>query len=270
MKNDWIRGKTVVVSGAGNGMGKYLAYNLISMYNCRVVGVDIDEVSLSNLKTKLNAVGEDYDYFAFDAKVEANWTKFASVLKEEKIDVDILINCVGQSPKFNSFEKYSHKDTTATMSANLYSSIFAIKALYENIKKSRTPAIVNLCCATASMGVSGTSIYSASKSALKCYTEVLQQELSNCYVGLFILGLIQTNFWDSQEEVLKDKLILRAMSPQTASEKIINCINKKKRRATIGADAIISDSLVRLMPYRGRKIINKYLSKRRYRTLEGK
>lgn len=270
MRNDWIRGKTVVVSGAGNGLGKYLAYNLISMYSCRVIGVDVDEVSLSNLKTKLNAVGEDFDYFAFDAKQEINWTKFASVLEEEKIDVDILINCVGQSPKFNNFHKYSHKETTATMSTNLYSSIFAIKSLYSNIKKSRHPAIINLCCATASMGVSGTSIYSASKSALKCYTEVLQQELSDCYVGLFILGLIQTNFWDEQEDVLKEKLSLRAMSPQTASQKIINCINKKKKRATIGLDAKISDRLVRLMPYRGRKIINKYLSKRHYRTLENK
>ena len=55
MKKDWIRGKTVVVSGAGNGLGKYLTYNLVTFYNCKVIGIDIDEISyLPKEKITLN------------------------------------------------------------------------------------------------------------------------------------------------------------------------------------------------------------------------
>lgn len=265
MNKDWIRGKTVVISGAGNGLGKYLSYNLITMYNCRVIGVDIDEVSLSNLKTKLNEIGEDFEYFSFDAKNESNWLNFSSIIESEKIQVDILINCIGQSPKFNSFNKITHKETTQTMATNLYSCIFSIKALYNNIKKSRTPSIINLCCASVNIAMPGASVYSASKSALKCYTEVLQQELEGFYVGLFILGMIKTNFWNKQNEFVQTKFKQKAMTPQQATEKIIKSIIKKNTRAVIGKDAIISDKLVRWMPKRAQALFNSYLKRHKYR-----
>lgn len=268
MKQDWIRGKTIIVSGAGNGLGKYLTYNLITMYNCKVIGVDVDEIALSNLKTKIDEAGSNFEYFCFDAKNEVNWTKFASILNDEKIVVDILINCIGQTPKFDSFDKISYKETSQVMATNLYSCIFAIKSLYNNLKKSRTPSIINLCCSTINIAPVGSSVYSASKSALKCYTEVLQQELDDFYVGLFMLGLIKTDFWKNQSVVLQEKLNKRALSPQKVTEKIIKCIIGKKRRAVIGIDAYISDRLSRLMPYKAKVLFNRYLKKNKYRFID--
>ncbi len=270
MNKEWLRGKTVVISGAGNGVGKYLSYDLIHQYNCKVIGVDIDETSLVNLKNNLDGQGGEFLYFAFDAKNESNWVKFAESLDENKIQVDVLINGIGQSPKFNYFYNYSHKDTTNVMSTNLYSCIFAVKALFKNLKQSRTPAIINLCCSSATMGIKGTSIYAASKSALKCYTEVLQQELKDFYVGLFILGLIKSNFWKSQDDLVQSKLNKKAMSVEKTSKKIIKNINRKKKRVVIGFDAYLSDRLVRLMPHKAQNLINRYLNKNKYRLINEK
>ena len=258
----------MVVSAAGNGLGKYLTYNLVTFYNCKVIGIDIDEISLSNLKTKLDEVGSKFEYFCFDAKVEANWTKFTGLVNEENVKIDILINCIGQTPKFSKFENISSKETNQVMATNLYSCIFAIKSLYKNIKESKEPTIINLCCSTINIAPMGSSVYSASKSALKCYTEVLQQELDNFYVGLFILGLIKTDFWKTQNEILQAKINKRALSPQKATEKIIKCIINKKRRAVIGFDAYVSDRLSRLMPYKAKVIFNKYLKKKKYRFID--
>lgn len=268
MSNDWIRGKTVVVCGAGNGIGKYLVYNLIVKYNCKVIGVDYNEVALSNLKTKINEIGENYDYFCFDAKVENKWISFAEYLNENKIQIDILINAIGISPKFNEFNKYTSKETNNIFAVNLYSCIFAVKHLYENLKKSRCPSIINLCCASANMAVAGTSIYSASKSALKCYTEVLQQELKDFYVGLIILGLVKTDFWNEQNEVLQNKINTKALPVNTATEKIVKCIIRKKKRAVVGFDAYITDRLIRIMPTKAKSMINKYMQKKKYRTID--
>ncbi len=268
MTNDWIRGKTVVVCGAGNGIGKYLVYNLIVGYNCKVIGIDCDEVSLSNLKTKINEIGEDYEYYCFDAKIENNWISLSEHFKETKLQIDVLINAIGISPKFNDFNKYTSKETNNIFATNLYSCIFAVKHLYDNLKKSRTPGIINLCCASANMGIAGSSIYSASKSALKCYTEVLQQELNDFYVGLIILGLVKTDFWNKQNEVLQNKIASKALKVNTATEKIIKCIIKKKKRAVVGIDAYITDRLIRLMPTKARKMIDKFMKKKKYRTLD--
>ena len=106
MVKEWLRGKTVIICGSANGIGKYLVYNLIVQYNCKVIGIDIDEISLSNLKTKLNEIGENYEYYCFDAKSENNWIKLAETLKESNEQVDVLINAIGISPKFNKFNKY--------------------------------------------------------------------------------------------------------------------------------------------------------------------
>lgn len=268
MTNDWIRGKTIVVCGAGNGIGKYLVYNLIVQYNCKVIGVDNNEVSLSNLKTKINEIGEDYEYYCFDAKIENNWISFAEHLKTNKIQIDVLINAIGISPKFNDFNNYTSKETSNIFATNLYSCIFAVKHLYDNLSKSRTPSIVNLCCACANMGIAGTSIYSASKSALKCYTEVLQQELNGFYVGLVILGLVKTDFWNKQNEILQNKIKTKALSVNSATEKIIKCIIKKKKRAVVGLDAYITDRLIRLMPTKARKMIDNFMKRKKYRTLD--
>ncbi len=268
MNKEWLRAKTVVISGAGNGIGKYLSFDLVKRYGCKVIGIDIDEESLLNLKTNITNQGGEFDYYCFDAKVEANWTKLAENLVEKKIAIDVLINSTGQSPKFNHFYNFTHKDTTNIMSVNLYSCIFAVKALHNLLKNSRTPAIINICCSSATTRIKGTSIYSASKSALKCYTEVLQQELEGFYVGLFILGLVKSNFWKNQEEVVKSKLNKRAMSVEDASKKIIKAINKRKNRAVIGFDAFLADRLIRYMPQKAHKLINRYLDKNKFRLIE--
>lgn len=268
MENSWIRGKTIVVCGAGNGLGKYLSYTLISEYNCQVKGIDIDEKSLINLNNLSKEIGDNFEYYAFDAKVENNWINFANVMNEKKITIDILINCIGQTPKFNNFNLYASKEINQIMATNLYSCIFATKALYENMKKSRCPSIINMCCSAVNTAVPGTSIYSASKSALKSYTEVLQQELDNFYVGLFILGIINTSFWKNQDEVLQKKIAKKAMSMQTACNKVIKCMCKKKKRAVIGFDAYVTDRLSRLMPYKAKGFFNKILNRHKVRIID--
>ncbi len=268
MVKEWLRGKTVIICGSANGIGKYLVYNLIVQYNCKVIGIDIDEISLSNLKTKLNEIGENYEYYCFDAKSENNWIKLAETLKENNEQVDVLINAIGISPKFNNFNKYSLKETNNIFATNLYSCIFAVKHLYDNLKQSRCPSIINICCSSANMGIAGTSIYSASKSALKCYTEVMQQELKGFYVGLLILGLVKTDFWKNQEDVLKNKINSRAMAVSLAAERIVKCIVKKKKRAVVGFDAYLTDRMIRLMPTKARSFINKYLSRKKYRFID--
>ena len=48
MKDCWLNNKSVVVVGAGSGLGKHMAFNLIVKHNCKVIGVDINGKSLQS------------------------------------------------------------------------------------------------------------------------------------------------------------------------------------------------------------------------------
>ena len=249
MKNEWIRGKTVVIVGASAGVGKHLAFNLILKYNCKILAISNEENEMESYYNKLGEYASNMEYYIFDAQDEKNWVSFAENLKQNDTNIDALINCVGELPKFSSFENYTQKDLVRYMNINFYSSVFAIRHLLPFLKKSSRPAIVNMSCLASSLSVGGTSIYSASKSALKSYTEVLADELDQkFYIGLVLLGVVSSDFYKNQEQNISKKLLSKATTPLSASNSIIKGILRKKRRIVVGIDANIYYHSSRLFP----------------------
>lgn len=68
---------------------------------------------------------------------------------------------------------------------------------------------MNVSSAAALASIVGTSGYSASKSALKAYTEILAEELrGKAYVGLVMPGFARTDIMRSQNTSFdEDKLV---------------------------------------------------------------
>jgi len=189
----------------------------------------------------------------------------ALALQEQNIGVDVLINCVGELAKFTRAENHKFKEINSAMATNFYANIFAVNHMLPILKKSNSPSIVNVSCVSAMLPVKGTSIYSASKSALKSYTEILQQELEEFYVAIILLGKVKTNFLKNQDELDQKKIYKRAMSPNSASDKIIKALNKKKKRIVVGYDAKLGDYLSRFAPNFASRLTNRFLKKRKIR-----
>lgn len=203
---NWLQGKTAIVTGASGGMGAGIAATLIKKHGCTVIGVARSE---SKMLKFVEELGEDYakqfSYKLFDVSVKENWENLAEELKENGVKVDILINNAGILPKFKKFERYSYEEIEQAMNINFYSCIYSTKTMLPLIKESSTPAIINIDSSAALMTLAGTSMYSASKAALKGFTEALRNEYPEMYVSLVCPGFTKTDIFRGQEQGSSDK-----------------------------------------------------------------
>lgn len=215
MKKSWYDGKTVIITGASSGLGKELARKLILEHGCKVTGIARNEERLKQFKESLGTKSDSFSYYTFDVSVKENWKSFAKEIEEDGLKPDILINNAGILPKFDKFANYTTDDTEKVMNINFYSCIYSVNALLPIILKSSSATIINIASSAALCSLAGTSVYSASKAAVKSFTDALREEYrGECYVGLICPGFTKTNIFCNQEAKIEG-----------AAEKAINLIS---------------------------------------------
>ncbi|MCR4594547.1 MAG: SDR family oxidoreductase, partial [Clostridiales bacterium] len=199
MDTKWINGKTVIVTGASGGMGKGIAESLIKDHGCTVIGIARSEEKMKKVVEDLGPFADKFSYQLFDVSLEKNWLDFIEYLNDNDIRPDVLINNAGILPKFDRFQNYSIEYIEKAMNINFYSAVYSIHALLPILLKSPSPAIINVDSSAALMTLAGTSVYSASKAALKSLTEALREELrGKCYVGIICPGFTKTDIFRDQ------------------------------------------------------------------------
>lgn len=273
MKKCWLNNKTVIVTGASSGIGRGITVKLIKEYNCTVLGVARSEEKMKSLVAELGEYGERLSYRLFDVSNRDNWKSYAEYLQEKGIKPDILINNAGILPEFKSFERFSAEEFENTIGVNFYGAVYSIKELLPIILESSTPAIINIDSSAALMPLAGTCAYSASKAALKAFTEAVREELrGRCYVGVICPGFTKTDIFRSQNLTEKrEEKIIRAVSNSLdyAVKRIIKSIRKRRELTVIGADAQFMKIFGRLMPVKGGKAVSAILKKSGFKLFDG-
>lgn len=246
----YLYGKTILLTGASSGIGREMAKQLVKTYGASVIGIGRNEEKLKSLKTEL---GDKFNYYAMDVSVKENWLDFANKLKMQGIGIDLLINNAGIFPQFSRVKDMSSEQIQEVMNVNFYASVYAIECMLEAL--GNKGGIVNVCSSGALCTVVGTSAYSASKSAMKGYTEALILEERKRYVGLIFPGTTATELFRNDENTKNSALDLVAMSAEKMSRKILRKIDKKRKRAVVGLDAKAMNLLAKLAPVWGLNLI---------------
>ena len=260
MSTCWLQGKTVVVTGASGGMGAGIAATLIKKHGCTVIGIARNERKILNF---INELGEEnakrFSYRLFDVSVRENWEDFAKELEENNSAVDVLINNAGILPKFKRFDRYSYEEIERAMNINFYSCIYSVKTMLPILQKSSTPAIINIDSSAALMTLAGTSVYSASKAALKSFTEALRLEFAGkIYVGMVCPGFTKTDIFSGQGDVGKGRGSKIIEMVSTDCDKMVKMImfgiERKMPMQVRGMDAHAMSICNRLLPVAGSKL----------------
>lgn len=266
----WINGRNFVVSGASSGIGRLLTEKLIDCC-CTVTGIGRSEKKFDDFKFSLGEKSANLNVEIFDVTEEREWEALAKRLEEKYGKIDGVINCAGIFPPFKKTVACTSEETESVIKTNFLSAVYAINNLFSLIERSDSPAIVNVSSASALATIVGTAGYSASKSALKSYTEVLAEELrGKVYVGLVMPGFARTDIFRMQNTKFDENklLYLASMSAEKMSAKIFRGILKKKRKMIIGKDAKAMNFFFRLMPKTTSRIISKILKKSKMRLFD--
>ena len=258
MKKCWLDGKTVVISGASSGIGRELSKKLILRHDCHVLGIGRSKEKFEAILDSLGEKKDHLEYYTFDVSDKSSWEQFAEKIKDRGID--ILINNAGVLPPFASFDRLvelSEKETgdkcdglERVMRVNYMSILYATTYLLPIIEKSSSPALINVASSAGLCALPGISVYSASKGAVKNFTESLRLE-KKYYVGLICPGFTKTDIFRSQTRSMDGKLInFIATSLEKMANKIYKGIKRKRRRMVFGMDAKIMDGWYRHFPRR--------------------
>lgn len=261
MANCWLNGKTVVVTGASGGMGAGIAATLIKNHGCNVIGVARSEPKMKKFIEELGPTyAQQFSYKLFDVSVKENWDEFVEGLEENDIQVDILINNAGILPKFKRFDRYEMDEIDRAMSINFFSCVYSTKAMLPLLMKSSDPGIINIDSSAALMSLAGTSMYSASKAALKGFTEALRNEFrGEVFVGLVCPGFTKTDiFRDQKNDGGKGQKVMDMIS--TDCDKMVKMImygiEHKHQMQVHGMDAHAMDIFGKLMPVNGSRLFS--------------
>jgi short-subunit dehydrogenase len=116
--------------------------------------------------------------------------------------------------------------------------------------------IVNVCSSAALCPIVGTAAYSASKSAMKGYTEALaMEERGRRYVGIVYPGTTATELFRNDKNTENSALQKIAMKPEKMAKKLARVIYKKRKRSVLGWDAKLMNITAKIAPVRGLALI---------------
>lgn len=261
MSNCWLSGKTCVVTGASGGMGAGIAATLIKKHGCKVIGVARSEPKMKTFIEELGPTyAEQFSYKLFDVSKNENWVNFAQELKDEGVKIDVLVNNAGILPKFKRFDRYEMDEIEKAININFYSCVYSIKALLPMLLESNDPGIVNIDSSAALMSLAGTSMYSASKAALKGFTEALREEFrGKIYVGLVCPGFTKTDiFRDQKNDGGKGQKVMDMISTDCdlMVKMIMFGIEHKQALQIHGMDAHAMSVFGKLLPVNGSRLFS--------------
>ena len=254
----WINGKTVIITGASSGIGKMLAERLIKEQNCKVIGVARSEAKMIKFTEELGDYAKQFSYKLFDVSSYDNWQNFHDYLVENNIKPDVLINNAGVLPRFDRLINYSKEEIDESINIDFYSAAYSSKIMLPLLLESKTPAIVNVASSAALMALGGTSMYSASKAAVKGLTEAMREEMrGEAYIGLVCPGFTKTDIFRNQGETNGMDLINMVSTPcHVAVKKIYKGILRKKSYIVVGFDGKAMGRFNRLMPVQGSRLFS--------------
>lgn len=266
MSKKWLYGRNIVLSGCSTGIGKEMLLILVKKYGCNVMGIARNKTKLDELKAEL---GDKFSYRRFDISSREEWHKFALELEEIGFNCDILINNAGMIQPFGQYENLDYKELDKLIQTNLMSVIYGCKEMLPAIKKSNYGGILNTASASALLPFGGESIYSATKSGVKGFTESLYQELRGygVYVGCVMPGPVKTDIYKSRDtgEIKADNLVQNVgITANTAGRRIVKAMAKRKHRIITDLPAHLMNfgmkvcpvTTCRLVSYAMKKVVN--------------
>jgi NADP-dependent 3-hydroxy acid dehydrogenase YdfG len=252
-----LRGRVAVVTGAGSGIGRALAYDL-ARRGAKLAISDVDATGLAETTKQVRVIGAEVHATHLDVTDRAAVLSYADQVATEFGTVNIVINNAGIAFT-GDVEKMSFEQIERVMDVDFWGVVNGTKAFLPHLIASGDGHVVNISSLFGLLSMPGQSAYNAAKFAVRGFTEALREEMliSGHPVRVTCVhpGGIKTAIARNADAVAgEDTAALAAffdqklahMSAESAAKSILRAVIGNRPRAVVGWDAKILDVLVRI------------------------
>jgi NAD(P)-dependent dehydrogenase (short-subunit alcohol dehydrogenase family) len=255
-----LAGRTVVITGAGSGIGRALA-QLLSRRGCPVAIFDIDEAGLADTERSISGavlarrldVSERDSQLALADEVRA-WSR---------APLGAVFNNAGVTLS-QTIEGVSDADFRWIVDVNFWGVVHGTKAYLPWLLEQDAGAVVNTSSVFGLVAWPTQGTYNATKFAVRGFTEALRHELRGTGVravsvhpGGVATSIVRSARFHvddlgglSHEQMQLDFARVARLSPEKAAGIIVRGVERGRGRVLVGSDARAVDLIQRLVPER--------------------
>jgi NAD(P)-dependent dehydrogenase (short-subunit alcohol dehydrogenase family) len=243
-----LKGKVVVVTGAGSGIGRATALAFAERGSDLVVA-DVNEERIKDTAAEIAKRGARAIYKKTDVSQRAEVEALKDFAIAERGHVDVVHNNAGVSVAGNLADT-TIEDFEWIFSINFWGVLYGIKAFLPHLIERRFGHIVNTASVLGLCGAPGTSAYCATKFAVAGVSESLRAEVRKYNVGVTAMcpGIIDTRIVsDGRMHIRKDAVAnpdrvvkfyqTRGWPPERVAKAVVKAVRHNRAVVPVGPEA---------------------------------
>ncbi|MDQ6962766.1 MAG: SDR family oxidoreductase [Mariprofundaceae bacterium] len=230
---DW-KNKRVILTGAAGGIGAIAAQQIASQ-GARLVLVDLNKAVLLEIAKKLHARGYEVHPLAINLTLPTACDSITRFSMQHLGGVDMLINNAGFM-SFCAMEDESNARLDMICKVNITIPMQLTQHVLPYMQQHNSGHIINVGSTFGSIGQAYFAAYSASKFALRGFSEALNRELAdtNICVSYISSRAIKTTFNPSSLYHIAKATKMNMDEPEVIVQEIIDLISSKKKISHLG------------------------------------
>lgn len=257
MKTFVMKDGVAVITGAASGIGAELAAGLAAR-GCHLALVDVDETRLTQVAERLGNYGVRISRHVTDVSDPEAADSLAADVQNAHGRVTMLFNNAGVALG-GFFDEVPPEKFDWLMQVNFHGPVRLIRAFLPLLEQAEQAQIINTSSVFGLIGPPEQTAYSASKFALRGFSESLRNELADSTVGVTTVhpGGVNTRIVENailsgdREAAEKRAAEFRKnlkLPPEKAAEIILKGVERRRARILVGSDARFIDIIQRLLP----------------------
>lgn len=246
-----LTGKTVVVTGAGRGLGAALCRKF-GKAGAFVAGCDINQENLAKLSGELREIGVEHITGICDVSDERSVKVFFRQIADTGRSVDVLINNAGIT-SIKLFRDNTNAEIMRVMDINFRGCVYTTRAAYDDIIANKG-SFIAISSVAGFAPLIGRTAYAASKHAVLGFFETLRTEIKpqGAHVLVVCPGFIDTElrshvYSDGEDNTSTKHKVGDNATPDEVAGLIFNAYMKKRPMLVTGIGKV-SYILKRFLP----------------------
>jgi 3-oxoacyl-[acyl-carrier protein] reductase len=176
---DYFHGKTILITGAGSGIGRATAL-IFAREGANVVCADINEDGVKETAEKVNAIGSQALALTIDVTKRAAVQDMVQLALDGFNRIHFLFNSAGAALRRSKFLDIDDDLIERTFDLNFKGTFYAMQTVLPHMLENKFGVIVNVASMAVKRGGPGTSVhYAAAKGAVNTMTLGVAREFAS-------------------------------------------------------------------------------------------